>query len=481
MSTQCTNEPIVCKRVGRRNVVADFSGGQLTSDGGVVLLGKVDEKLQLTERFAELFTDHRDPGAVEHELAALVRQRVYALAAGYEDLNDHDELRRDPLLAATVGKREPTGSDRRRMRDQGCPLAGKSTLNRLELTPADAGPESRYGKTVLDMDGAERFFAEHVVRSHRGTPDLIVLDFDATDDPLHGKQGGRHFNGHYKAYVYLPLYVFFGDELLLAKLRPGDVDGAAGTDEVLAWLVPMLRQRWAKARIVVRADSGFCRDRILSWCEEHGVDYVIGLAKNKVLKRKLKAPLERAAALHARTGRPARVFADLRYRTQRSWSRERRVVGKAEYTEGKANPRFVVTSLPRWGRHGWKAQRLYERFYCARGDMENRIKEQQLHLFADRTSTSELRANQIRLWFSSLAYVLMDALRREALADTDFAKAQCSTIRLKLLKIGAMVRVSARRVYVALASCYPYEATFRRVWRALEVLPCGPAWVPQQC
>jgi len=479
--TQCSDTGVVFKSLGRRKVVADFSGGQLTSDGGAVLLGQLDERVGLLDRFAELFTDYRNAGSTEHSVAELVRQRVYGVALGYEDLNDHDEVSRDPLLATVVGKAEPTGAGRRRERDRERPLAGKSTLNRLELTRPEANASSRYKKIVLDVERAERFFATEFVGRPRDEPDVVVLDFDATNDPLHGEQEGRYFSGYYKEYVYLPLYVFCGQELLVAKLRGGDSDAPAGTVEVLEWLVALLRSRWPKVRIIVRADSGFARDPILAWCEEHGVDYVVGLQKNSRLEAELAPELAQAKARSERTGRPARVFKDFRYRTLTTWSRERRVVGKAEHTPQGANPRFVVTSLGRLGCRGWGGRRLYEELYCGRGEMENRIKEQQLCLFADRTSASALRANQIRLWFSSLAYTLMEALRREGLRGTKLARARCDTIRLKVLKIGAAVRVSARRVWIALSSSYPLKALFRRVWRRVTELPRTPRWTPQRC
>jgi hypothetical protein len=470
-----------CKRVGGRTVVANFAGGELTSDAGALLLSKTEEHLGLLGRFAALFTDHRDPDATEHTVEELVRQRVHAIALGYEDLADHDELSRDPLLATVVGKREPTGEGRVRERDRGRPLAGKSTLNRLELTPTDATAKSRYKKVVLDVERAERFFAEAFLRAQATAPEVLVLDVDATDDPLYGGQEGRHFSGYYREYVYLPLYVFCGEELLVAKLRGGYVDAPEGTVEVLAWLVPMLRERFPGVRLIVRADSSFARDEILTWCEQHGVDYVIGLAKNSVLVGELAAELAVARARCERTGEPARVFKDFRYRTVKSWSRERRVVGKAEHTPQGANPRFVVTSLARRGRYGYGGRRLYEALYCARGEMENRIKEQQLCLFADRTSTSKLRANQIRLWFSSLAYCLMNALRRLGLSGTELARARSDTIRLKLLKIGAAIWVTVRKVWVSMATSYPRQALFRRVWRRLEHLPSSPVCVPLRC
>jgi len=459
----------------------DFAGGQLSSDGGSPLLAKTDQWMGLTERFAALFTDHRDPDATEHPVLDLVRQRVYGLALGYEDLNDHDELSRDPLLAAAVGKKDPTGESRVRERDRGRPMAGKSTLNRLELAVPPAERQDRYKKVVLDTERAERFFAEVFVAFPRREPETLVLDFDGTHDILYGKQEGRHFNAYYDEYGYLPLYVFCGDELLVAQLRPGCVDGPEGTVEILQWLVPMLRSRFPKVRLIVRADSAFARDEILAWCERHRVDYVIGLSKNSRLTAALAEEQAAAKAEWETTHETARVFRDFRYSTRESWSRERRVVGKAEHGDQGANPRFVVSSLPRRGRRGWEGQALYEDLYCARGEMENRIKEQQLYLFADRTSTSKLRANQIRLWFSSVAYTLLNAFRTLGLKGTELARARCDTIRLKLLKIGASVRVTVRRVWVSLASSFPLQGLFVAVWRRLETLRKRPVYEPMRC
>jgi hypothetical protein len=470
------------KHLGARDVVADFAGGQLSSDAGALLLSQVDEGLRLTERFAALFTDKRDPEAIEHPVLDLLRQRVYGLALGYEDLNDHDELSRDPLLAAVVGKKDPTGAERVRDRDRGRPMAGKSTLNRLELTPATLDEETaRYKKIVLDAGRAERFFAETVIARPQARPHVVVLDLDPTDNPLYGQQEGRHYSGYYREYVYLPLYVFWGNELVLAKLREGSVDAPAGTTEVLGWLVPLLRSRWPGVWIILRADSAFAREEIMAWCEGKGVDYVLGLSKNSVLEGRIVAELAEAKARQAATGKPARVFKELRYQTQKTWSRERRVVAKAEHTTEGSNPRFVVTSLPSRGRHSYGTRALYEDLYCARGEMENRIKEQTLYLFADRTSAETMRANQIRLWFSSLAYTLMAGLRREGLAGTSLARARADTIRLKLLKVGAAVRVSVRRVLVSISSSYPLQDLFRRVWRRLEGLARRPAAVVLRC
>ena len=479
--TQCTADAIICNHLGRRDVVADFSGGRLTSDGGALLLAKLDQQIDLLHSFSMLFTDHRDRDLIEHPVLDLIRQRVYALALGYEDLNDHDDLSLDPLLATVVGKREPAGAGRRRHRDRGRPLAGKSTLNRLELTSSTTAATDRYKKIELDEDRARRFFAEHFVATCDEDPEVLVLDFDATDDPLYGRQEGRFFQGYYKEYVYLPLYVFCGHHLLLAMLRPGDADAPAGTVDALTWLVPLLRRRWPTVRLIVRGDSGFARDEIMTWCEDHDVEYVFGLGKNSVLETELEAAMALARTRWTRCKRRVRVYRDFTYRTRTTWARTRRVIGKAEHNEQGANPRFVVTSVKGRGCRGYGGRRLYEQLYCGRGDMENRIKEQQLYLYADRTSSGQFRANEIRLWLSSLAYVLLNALRRQALAQTDLASARCDTIRLKLLKIGAAVRVTARRVWVMLSSSYPLKALFRQIWDRLEQLAPRPLWTPQRC
>ena len=481
MMTQCNEGPLHVKSLGRREVVANFEGGQIASDAGALLLEQADLGAEATERLAACFRDRRDPDRIEHTVCELVRQRVYGLALGYEDLNDHDELSRDPLLATAAGKTDPQGQDRLRERDEGRPLAGKSTLNRLELTAEDAAADERswrYKKIELDFAAAERVLVEVFLDSRAEPPASIVLDFDATDDPLHGRQEGRFFHGHYDAYCYLPLYVFCGDDVLVAKLRPSNIDASAGTRDVLAWLVPRIRARWPDVHITVRADSGFAREAIMAWCEANGVDYVFGLARNERLKTALAEELDAARVHCAATGAPARVFKDFTYRTRSSWSRPRRVVGKAEHLPGGPNPRFVVTSL---SPDAWPARALYEDLYCARGEMENRIKEQQLCLFADRTSAATLRANQIRLWFSALAYTLVQTVRRVGLAHTPMARARCDTIRLKLLKIGAMIRVTVRRVWVRMATSYPHQELFRTVWRRLTRFARRPRFTPLRC
>ena len=468
MNTHCTKRRMEIKRLGRRNVQADFDGGQMTSDAGALLLGKVDERLNLLGRLASCFTDYRNPKFTEHSVPELVRQRVFALALGYEDLNDHDELSLDPLLATVVGKADPTGQTRHRKRDKGRALAGKSTLNRVELTGEQVAPDSRYHKVTLAFAAVQRLFPELFMDAHETPPELIVLDFDPTDDPLHGNQEGRFFHGYYKEYCYLPMYVFCGDHLLAAELRTADVDPAAGTIEILAPLVKQIRARWPEVTIILRGDSGFARDGTMAWCEDNKIHYVLGLAKNPRLTAAIEEELAQAKAGFEQTGEATRVFKDFRYRTRDSWTCQRRVVGKAEHLKDGANPRFVVTSL---SARQYDARALYENLYCARGEMENRIKEQQLCLFADRTSTATIRGNQIRLWFSSMAYTLLAALRRLGLAGTQLARARCDTIRLKLLKIGAAIRISVRRIWISMASSFPLQEMFVDVLRRLESLP----------
>jgi Transposase DDE domain group 1 len=460
MTTKCHAAYLDFPMLGSRQVLVDFDGGDITSDGGGLLLRQTERLTGVIRQFAACFIDHRDPSRIEHTVEELVAQRVYALALGYEDLNDHDDLRCDPLLATVVGKTDPTGHTRPRRRDHGKALAGKSTLNRLELTPVGADKDSRYKKITCRTRDVERLFVDLFLQAHARPPERIVLDLDATDDPIHGRQLGRFFHGYYKGYCYLPLYIFCGDQLLCARLRPADIDACAGSVKHLERIVGQLRAEWPEVKIVARADSGFCREEILRWCEDNGVDYVIGLAQNPRLVAAIAAELEQVRERFTATKQPARAFAELRYRTLDSWSRERRVVAKAEHLAKGPNPRFVVTSLSIEDR---MAQLLYEEDYCGRGEMENRIKEQQLHLFADRTSAHTMRANQIRLFFSSMAYVLLEALRRLGLAGTDLAEAQCQTIRLKLLKIGALVRVTVRKVWVKLSSGSPYAGAFRRV------------------
>lgn len=467
MRTECNQESLQFHPLGGREVRGRFDGGAITSDAGGLLLREVEKRTGIIAQFAACFRDHRDPERIEHTVEELVAQRVYALALGYEDLNDHDQLRRDPLLAVWAEKRDPTGESRARERDQGKAGAGKSTLNRLELTGSVVSEEERYKKIVLEEAAVDRTLVEVFLQAHREPPKEIVLDLDATDDPVHGNQEGRFFHGDYGHYGYLPLYIFCGNFLLGARLRPSNIDASAGSREELERIVAQIRQTWPGVKITIRGDSGFCREELMAWCEGHQVDYVLGLAKNERLKAEIVAELEQAATEYTATGRAARAFKEFTYQTRESWSRARRVIAKAEPLEKGSNPRFVVTAL---ARQVWEARRLYEELYCARGEMENRIKEQ-LSLFADRTSTAFLRSNQVRLYFSSVAYLLMEALRRLGLAGTELARAQCDTLRWKLLKIGAQIRVTVRRVWISLAEGYAYAALFAQVWAQLRALP----------
>jgi len=447
MPTECNPELFEFAPVERRAVVAGFDGGAITSDAGALLLGATDRAIRLIARVAECFFDRRRPELIEHLVPTLVGQRVFGIALGYEDINDHDDLRHDPVIAVLAGKLQAWRAD--------CaPVAGKSTLNRLELSRDTA---TRYHKIAHDPAAIEGLFVTLFLEAHKSAPREIILDLDATDDPLHGHQEGRFFHGYYDCYCYLPLYIFCGRHLLAAKLRPANIDASAGAVEEVARIVAQIRACWPKVRIILRADSGFARDALMAWCEANRVDYVFGLAGNNRLDQAIIPELITATIESIRTGKPARCFKDFSYRTRDSWSRERRVIGKAEVTGGEANPRFVVTSLQR-SEAG--ARHLYEKIYCARGDMENRIKECQLDLFADRTSTATMQANQLRLWFASMAYVLLCALRRIGLAHSQFADATCGTLRLKLLKIGALVRISVRRIKVAMSSACPWQNEF---------------------
>ncbi len=467
MPTDCTSRRFAFQGPGRRQIVAEFNGGRITSEGGVLLVRDVDDHRRIVERFASCFEDAREAGQVEHSVEELLRQRIYALGLGYEDLNDHEELRSDALLAAVVGKWDPTGASRSRERDRGKPLAGKSTLNRLEWGLADEIGEDRYRRIAVSAEAVDRFFVELFVDGHDTAPDQIVLDLDATDDPLHGAQEGRFFHGYYGCYCYLPLYIFCGTQVLCARLRRSDIDASAGSVEELERIVAQIRESWPEVKILVRGDSGFAREALMSWCEEADVDYVFGLARNPRLEAALEPAFEEAEALCAASGEPERVYDEWMHTTLESWSRERRVIGKAEITIRGENPRFVVTSLT------GDPRTVYEAIYCARGDMENRIKEQQLDLFATRTPGRLMRVNQLRLWFSSVAYVLLNELRRLGLEGTSLGTAYCSTLRLKLLKIGARVRVTTRKIWVSLASAYPYERLFAHAYDQLQ--RAGPA------
>lgn len=451
--TECNQTAFPFEAHFSRQVVARFDGAAMTTDGGALLLRAVDRKIGLLKRVAACFTDAREPERVEHALPELLAQRIYALALGYEDLNDHEELRRDPLLALLAGKRELEE-----------PLAGKSTLNRLELAPAGDPHSERYHKITYSAEALDALLVEVFLQAQAKPRQEIVLDLDVTDTPLHGEQEARFFHGYYGHYCYLPLYIFCEDHLLCARLRPSNQDASAGSIAEVERIVRQIRLRWPQVRIILRADSAFCREELMAWGAKHRVDYVFGLARNSRLRHKIARPLRAAKQKHRVTGKAARVFTEFRYRTRKSWSCARRVVAKAEYLEKGENPRFVVTSLDT---QAWPAQELYERLYCARGDMENRIKEQ-LSLFSDRLSTETLRANQLRLYFSALAYVLLHALRRLALTGTEWASAQVETIRLRLLKIAAEVRLTARRIGIRYSCAYPWKILFASAYAALS-------------
>ena len=435
-----------------RTVVARFDGGTMSSDGGALLLRATDRHLNLLDRLAGCFTDHRNPLWISHTVPELVAQRVYALALGYEDLNDHDQLRDDPLLRVLSGKQRPDKDA----------LAGKSTLNRLELSTPQP---DRYKRICYHAEAIDELFPTLFIEAHSSAPELIVLDLDVTDLPLEGQQEGRFFHGYYDAYCYLPLYIFAGEHLLCARLRTADQDAAAGSQQEVERIVRQIRAAWPEVRIVLRADSGFCREELMHWCEQQGVGYVFGFARNDKLRRIIEPAMQEAARQQAATGKPARVFTEFLYQTTTgSWSRARRLVAKAEQLEGKENPRFVVTNL---SGEQWPAQPLYEDLYCARGEMENRIKEQ-LSLFASRVSAETLRANQLRVYFAAAAYVLLHGLRRLGLKGTELERAQATTIRLRLLKIGTRIRITTRKVWLSLASSFPLQPLFAQVWAALR-------------
>jgi hypothetical protein len=464
MGTDCSAAQFEFEGFAGRQVVGAFDGGEVTSNGGAPLLREADRAIGLTAKVARCFRDDREPALVEHRLETLLSQRIHAIALGHEDINDHDELRFDPALGLVSDTLRPRPEKVERGKPVVATLAGKSTLNRLEHGLMNEA--SRYCKIGLDDKALEQVFLDIYVAAHAEPPKRVMLDLDATDDPLHGNQEGRFFHGYYRCYCYLPLYIFDGRHLLVAKLRRANIDASAGAKEEVARIVAHLRKAWPGVEVWLRADSGFARDALMSWCEENGVDYVFGLARNARLEPQIAAELAEAKAAFQETGKPARIFKELTYRTKDSWTRSRRVVAKAEHLEKGANPRFIVTSLKEDKIAG---QELYERIYCARGEMENRIKECQLDLYADRTSAATLHANQIRLWLSSLAYVLMEAVRRLALAGTELANATAGTIRLKLLKIGAVVTISVRRIKLAFASACPAKAIFAR---AVERLRC---------
>ena len=434
--TDCTPTPLLFATPNRRKIVADFNGGDITSDAGLLLLRQVEQNIGLIDKFNEAIADPRCPWLIEHDQQTLLAQRIFGIAAGYEDLNDHDTLRNDTLLQACTD-RHPTRQD--------APLASPPTLCRIE---------NRI--TRRDLVGMATALVDAFIDSHDTPPEELLLDFDATDDPIHGEQRGRFFHGYYDNYCFLPLYVTCGEQLLVAYLRPSNIDGAKHSRAILKLLVQRFRDVWPEVKITFRGDGGFCRWRMLRWCDRNEVGYIVGLAKNPVLKRLARRVMTQAKWDHRCTGEKQRRFAEFAYAAG-SWDAARRVIAKAEHSDQGSNPRFIVTNLP------GDPQALYDEVYCARGEMENRIKEQQLGLFADRTSCHAFLANQARVLFSAAAYVLMETLRRTGLRDTEFARAQATTIRAKLVKIGARVVRSVRRWAVHLSSSYPWQATFRQI------------------
>jgi DDE family transposase len=450
--TECSQSSFEFSGAWSRSVVARFDGGKITSDAGGLLLRQVDQRIGLLARLGKCFLDGREQSRVRHSVREMISQRVYGLALGYEDLNDHEQLREDPVLMLLAGSA-----------DAGSRLAGKSTLNRLELG-AEVSAEDRYKKVRYDAAAIDELLVSIFLEAHTQAPAEIVIDLDATDLPLHGHQEQRFFHGFYNHYCYLPLYIVCGEHLLGVRLRPANIDASAGALEEIARIVKQIRASWPQVKIILRADSGFCRESLMSWCEAQQVEYVFGFARNERLRRILDPQMQQAAVLHRQSGQAARVFTEFAYETNSSWSRPRRVVAKAEQIEGKENPRYVVTSLQ--AAH-WSARQLYEELYCARGDMENRIKEQ-YSLFAGRVSAATMRANQLRLYLSAAAYVLMSAFRRLALSGTAWARAQCATIRSQLLRIGAQVRITARKVWISIASSYPHCRVFAHAHQQLR-------------
>jgi hypothetical protein len=468
--------------LGSRQVVAEFSGGHVSSDGGLLLFADLDRSLGLSRKLALCFLDQRNPDFVEHHLSTMLAQRITALAAGYPDLNDHSRLRLDPLMAVVAGHTDPEGLDRTQPDQKGKPLAAPATLNRLELT--NTHPDSRYHKVHADHAAIEQLLLTLGVQTLDKNTTEVILDLDATGTLLYGHQEGRHFNAYYDDYCYLPLLIFIGEVPVWVQLRTSEHEAADGALDAVKKVVAAVRARCPKARIIVRADSGFCREPILAWCENQPahlepVYYCVGLARNPVLVEKLQPALAAARATACLTGGQGRAFMEFDYQTVKSWSRARRVIGKAEVIAGEDNPRFIVTNLPREGFAGARGEpterfapaACYEQLYCGRGGMENGIKEHQLYLFGARLSTHCLASNQLRLWFSAFAQYLVERLRTIGLQGTAMAGATAETIRSRLIKIGAVITVSVRRVRVQLASSYPWQEVFYEVWRRLRVQP----------
>jgi hypothetical protein len=450
--------------LGRRSVVADFDGGHITSDAGVVLLGAYDARYGIVSNFAQCFTDYRDGDLIEFTVEQLLTQRVFAIAQGYEDLNDHDTLRVDPVFAVSVGQEDVTGEGRVRTRDRGKPLAGKSTLNRLEVSAEKGGETKRYHKIPPDFGKMDAFLVHIFLDTYATAPAQIILDFDTTDVELHGEQEGRFFHGYYDEYCYTPLYVFCGDQLVAVEMLTAETSPVVPAYFVLKRLIPSIRARFPQTRIIIRGDSGFGDDLLMAWCEREGIEYLFGLSGNNRLETPIAAPLEQARQRFLETGQAARVFAEFLYKPVKTWDRERRVIAKAEHLADGPNPRFVVTNI---ALERYAPQALYEDLYCQRGNMENRIKEQQLDLFADRCSTHWVSSNTVRVYLHAVAYVLVSGLRREALAGTRLEKASCGRIRLTLLKIGALVQATVRHVWIHLSSACPYQDVFRHAQAVL--------------
>ncbi len=470
-ATDCNAQPLLFQDLGTRKVVADFSGGTLSSDAGVLLFREVDASLGLTQSLARCFNDFREQLFVDHSVQQMVAQRLYGLALGYEDLNDHERLRLDPVLATACNKVDPLGNDRFNPAHRGVALAGASTLNRLELSN---NKSTRCHKVPHEAAKVEGCLLQMGVRCLPKHTREAVVDLDAMGHRLHGSQEGRRFNAYYDDYCYLPLYAFVGDFPLWAQLRTAEHGAAHGVVAALEKIVAAIRKRCRKARIIVRGDSGFCRDDIMAWCESQpGVYYCLGMIKNPVLLQKLGPTLAEARARHCLSGGTSRAFGQFEYRTLQGWSRSRRVIGKAEVMSQGENPRFVVTNLPDKGfrddqdQGRFSPQRLYEEMYCARGEMENLLKQQVLDLRADRMSTHHLASNQFRMWEAMFAYLLLERLRTRGLAGTELERATAGSLRLLLLKVAAQVRVSVRRVYVQLSSAYPLQELFRLCHRRL--------------
>jgi hypothetical protein len=452
--TECSQSSFGFEACGKREIVARFDGGAISSDGGAFLLRQTDKRLNLLPRLSECFLDGRNQKQVEHSVVEMVSQRIYGLALGYEDVNDHEQLRRDAVFGILAGRAELEQ-----------PLAGKSTLKRMEL---GSGQPDRYKKITFWKEALDELLVKIFIEAQQQAPEQIVLDVDTTDLPLHGQQEGRFFHGYYDCYCYLPLYIFCGEHVLCARLREANHDAAFGSRHEIERIVAQIRTAWPTVKIILRGDSGFCRNELMNWCESQGVDFVFGMARNQKLRKIIGAQMHEATQQWNLTGKPARVFTEFEYRTKKTkkggWNRARRVAAKAEHIDGKENPRFVVTSLKS---EQWPAKALYEALYCARGDMENRIKEQ-FSLFAGRVSAETMRANQLRLYLSTMAYILVSGLRRLGLKAAALADAQASTIRTKLLKIGAQIRVTARKVWVSMASGYPWQDLYQQVWANLR-------------